>query len=255
MTYVAHRLLGLIVLTTAIVMTGCKSAQSDAQPTDGQQVQIPTPEPEAQVSTPATDSDVATLDSPSVTMISGEPIPSAPVATTDVIEEPKEPAITENKPEPAVEKIITPKPDTPTEVAQEMKPQPPAVSIQEAPAPAPAPLWSLKYPGDKEQFGGDLSMTVIQDRKSIKITNRTVDSYKDVQVWINQRYVTRVSDIPVGKTTSIALSSFINQYGEKYPTPGLFRPDRSFPALLVEIYQPDQNKRYRLIVQKTHSQF
>ena len=120
---------------------------------------------------------------------------------------------------------------------------------------APPPLWSLKYPKDQGAFSCDLDITVIQDKKSLKLTNHTVQTYNDVQIWVNQQYVIRVPNIPVGQTTTVSLKGLMNQYGEKYPTPGIFRPDRSFPALLVELVEPDQNKRYRLIVQKTHSQF
>ena len=257
MSYVAHRLLGLFVLTGALVFAGCKSAETAPAETDSQTVEIPTPEPEVMV-----DSDTATLNSPSVTVDGGEvsndvqepqsdPMPAAepksePAPAVAVVEPTPAPAaVATVEPTPAPESTPEPMPAAPVEPQIQAEPQTPAI----------APLWSLKYPGDKQQFAGDLSMTVVQDRKSIKITNRTVTSFNDVQVWINQRYVTRVTDIPVGKTTSVALKTFINQYGEKYPTPGLFRPDRSFPALLVEIYESDQNKRYRLIVQKTHSQF
>lgn len=245
MTYVAHRLLSLIVLTVAIVMTGCKSAQPETRTTDGQQVQIPTPEPQSQVA--ATDDlDTATLASPSVmVVVNADEVVSQAPASPQPLAMPQQPKV---KPVPATPAESPSVQATPLPTPQRQVQVQPQVL-------APVPLWSLKYPGTKEQFGGDLSMTVVQDKKSIKITNRTVESFKDVQVWINQRFVTRATNLPVGKTTAVPLKSFINQYGEKYPTPGLFRPDRSFPALLVEIYQLDQNKRYRLIVQKTHSQF
>jgi hypothetical protein len=220
MNYLAQRLLCLLLLSGLMMFTGCKSAAPAAQANGEQGTQttaIPTPEPE--------------------TGTVMETNPQAPVEGNAVVAE--QPVATEVAPQPVVEPAPTAQPVEAAVVEPE----------------GPAPLWSLKYPSAKEQFAGDLDMTVIQDRKSVKITNRTVKTYKDVQVWVNQRYVTRVDAIPAGKTTTVALKKLMNQYGEKYPTPGIFRPDRSFPALLVEVYEPDTNQRHRLIVQKTHSQF
>jgi hypothetical protein len=224
MTYIAHRLLCLALLAGLLMVTGCKSATpADSAQTTSGDVVIPTPDP-----TPAAD---VVVNTPTPVEANAVQV-SEPVAAQPMVEA-----------APVVE----------TKVQTQAKVE--AVAVTEVESEAPAPLWSLKYPKAKEQFAGDVDITVIQDRKSIKLTNRTVHSFNDVQVWVNQRYVSRVASIPVGKTTSIALKSLMNQYGEKYPTPGIFRPDRSFPALLVEIYEPNQNKRYRLIVQKTHSQF
>ncbi|MFG0247904.1 MAG: hypothetical protein ACF8OB_03380 [Phycisphaeraceae bacterium JB051] len=220
MNYLAQRLLCLLLLSGLMLFSGCKSSAPAAEATSEQGTQataIPTPEPETGV----------VMDTN----------PQAPVEGNAVVTE--QPAAVEASPQPVAE----PAPVAETVEAAEVEPE------------GPAPLWSLKYPAAKEQFAGDLDMTVIQDRKSIKITNRTVKTYKDVQVWVNQRYVTRVDAIPAGKTTSVALKSLMNQYGEKYPVPGIFRPDRSFPALLVELVEPNTNQRHRLIVQKTHSQF
>lgn len=251
MTDVAHRLLGLVLLVGLTLFAGCKSATpADSQQANSQEVTIPMPEP---TPGPAADVVVNTPQPVDLNKVNS----SAPVGTPSRQQAAPAPMPT---PKPApVAKVEEPEPTpnrepAPQPVAQaQPKPQPAPAEIKKPEA--PAPLWSLKYPGDKQLFAGDIDITVIQDSKSIKLTNRTVTSYKNVQVWVNQRYVTRVDNIPVGKTTSIPLKHLINQYGEKYPTPGLFRPDRSFPALLVEIYEPDQNKRYRLIVQKTHSQF
>ncbi|MBL4699952.1 MAG: hypothetical protein JKX85_01720 [Phycisphaeraceae bacterium] len=214
MTYLAHRLLCLTLLTGFTMFAGCKSASAPSpgpgpgpenSKTATQEIQIPTPDPESV----AIESD-----------------------TTDMPIQITAPTV-----EPAIEAADTIEP-----------------AAVEAPQ-APPPLWSLKYPKDPDAFAGDLDITVIQNKKTLNLTNHTVQTYNQVQVWVNQRYVVRVPSIAVGQTTTISLKGLMNQYGEKYPTPGIFRPDRSFPALLVELVEPDQNKRYRLIVQKTHSQF
>ncbi|MAX23753.1 MAG: hypothetical protein CMJ19_04540 [Phycisphaeraceae bacterium] len=219
MNYLAQRLLCLLLLVGLTVFTGCKSSTPAGQAT-------------------------------------GEPGDQSTQTTAIPTPEPETSAVMDTNPQPPVEGdavVALPPAESATPVAEDV----PAADVKAEvvePVGAP-PLWSLKYPASKEQFAGDLDMTVIQDRKSIKITNRTVKTYNDVQVWVNQRYVTRVDSIPAGKTTSVALKLLMNQYGEKYPVPGLFRPDRSFPALLVELVEPNTNQRHRLIVQKTHSQF
>ncbi len=103
------------------------------------------------------------------------------------------------------------------------------------------------YPKDLE-FGGDLDIIVIQGRKALTLTNRTTRTYENIELWVNQRYAAHVGHIDIGTGTTVALESLINRYGESYPVPGFLRPDRSFPALLVEIVDLEQSKRFRLHV-------
>ena len=227
MTYLAHRLTTLMLLASLILIAGCKSAA----PAPGS----------SESSSEDAQATAAISNSTAVEQID---IPTP--EPTPVPEAPKAEAVAVEVTAPVIEQTV---------IVQEA----PAVTIEPAVEPVqqtgPAPLWSLKYPKSKESFAGDLAITVIQDKRSIKLTNRTTKSFHDVLVWVNQQFVSRVQSVPVGQTTDVPLKSLMNQYGEKYPVPGLFRPDRSFPALLVEIVEPDQNQRYRLIVQKTHSQF
>jgi hypothetical protein len=39
----------------------------------------------------------------------------------------------------------------------------------------------------------------------------------------------------------------VNRYGEPYPIGGFFTPDKTFPVVLVEVYDPATGKRHRLL--------
>lgn len=231
MTYLAHRLTTLMLLASLLFITGCKSGNTPGSSS----VQM-------QATGHSSDKVSAQVDSNS-TAVELVEIPTPEPTPTPQASTPKVTAVEVTA--PVIEQIVVT--ETPQVIAE------PAIEpVQQS---GPAPLWSLKYPKSKEAFAGDLDITVIQDRRFIKLTNRTTKTFNDVEVWVNQQFVTRVQSVPVGQTTAVPLKSLMNQYGEKYPVPGLFRPDRSFPALLVEMVEPAPSQRYRLIVQKTHSQF
>ena len=109
-------------------------------------------------------------------------------------------------------------------------------------------LATLTYPKDAP-LGENLDIIAYKDWNQLVLTNRTARAFSQVQVWINQQYVSTVASIPVGQQTTLNLNEFINQHGEAFPVGGLLNPERSYRVVLVEIFEPGTGgRRYRVVV-------
>jgi hypothetical protein len=80
-----------------------------------------------------------------------------------------------------------------------------------------------------------LPMQVFRDGDSLEIVNATARSYRDIDVWVNQRYVRRVATLPAGARLRLSLPEFIDERGDRFPSAGLFRVRETIPVRLVEI--------------------
>lgn len=115
-------------------------------------------------------------------------------------------------------------------------------------------LAKLPYPKDAA-LGPDLEIEVRQgtlfQRGSLKLTNLTPRSYHQVQLWLNQQYVTTVQSVPIGvggQSATLPLRRFIDSHGRSYPVGGLLTPDKGFPVVLAEFYDPATRQRSRLLI-------
>lgn len=105
-------------------------------------------------------------------------------------------------------------------------------------------VWS-PYPKDAE-LGDDWDIIVVQGRDSLALTNNTPRIYQNIQLWLNQQYVADIESINIGPENTIPLRRFINEHDETYPMPGFLAPDKAFPVLACEIFDPADGKRHRL---------
>lgn len=112
-------------------------------------------------------------------------------------------------------------------------------------------LSKLSYPAEAAA-GADLDILVIKKGDTIHFVNRTTAVHRTVQVWINQQYIGLVDEIPIGVSGNFALASFINKYGEAFPVGGFLNPDKSFPIVLAELFNPSTEnstrQRHKLVV-------
>ena len=104
------------------------------------------------------------------------------------------------------------------------------------------------YPADAS-WGPDLDIVIHREGKVLRIANRMPWDYRDMELWLNQQYVTPVDTLKVGSGQVYALSGFVNQYEELFPRGGFFRPGKGFPVVLAELYDPKTDVRYHLTVQ------
>lgn len=93
-----------------------------------------------------------------------------------------------------------------------------------------------RVPYPKDTPAADMDIVVVRAGQAIVLTNRTTSSYRQVHLWINQQWVTRVEFLPIGTAKRIELSQFIDKHSEPFPVGGFFTPDKTLPVLLVEMY-------------------
>lgn len=106
-------------------------------------------------------------------------------------------------------------------------------------------LSKLAYPADAE-LGDDLDIVVSRRGGRIALANRTPHSYENVLLWLNRQYVHSAGRIAIGPDNTLVLRTFVNRYGETFPVGGLLSPDKGFPVVLAELYDPVTHKRHRL---------
>jgi hypothetical protein len=119
------------------------------------------------------------------------------------------------------------------------------------PAPADA-VYELRatpasdYPRDAPA-GDVLDIVVRREGRHVRLNNRTAVPHENVQIWLNRQYAGNVSRLHIGDANRIRLSQFANHFGEPYPVGGLLTPDRNFPIVLAEIYDPTTHTRHQLL--------
>lgn len=92
-----------------------------------------------------------------------------------------------------------------------------------------------------------LTMQVFRDGSEIEIVNATPHTWRDVDLWVNQRYVQRVAELPAGATRTFSLWDFYDELGETMNAGGFFRFYAPTPVRLVEI-QPGETQPMRGLV-------
>jgi len=79
---------------------------------------------------------------------------------------------------------------------------------------------------------------VFRNGTELEIVNSTATSWSDFDLWLNQRYVAHIEELPAGQTVRVSLWRFIDERGERFNAGGLLRTTEPEPVRLVQI-QPD----------------
>ena len=108
-------------------------------------------------------------------------------------------------------------------------------------------LARMPYPAQVQQ-GEDLAIVLRRTGDHIEVTNTTAQSYENVWMWLNQRYVGQIDLLTLGTGNRYDLGRFVNSHGERYPRGGFLKPDKSFPIILAELYDPRAQRKHRLLV-------
>ncbi len=116
-----------------------------------------------------------------------------------------------------------------------------------APDATRAALAQQAYPADST-LGEPVDVLVVRHGGDIQIINRTPRSYDGMQLWLNQQYLGQPGLIRIGTGNRASLSRFINRFGESYPTGSMLTPEKSYPIVLAELYDPAAATRYPLVV-------
>ncbi|QDU33452.1 hypothetical protein KS4_15000 [Poriferisphaera corsica] len=106
-------------------------------------------------------------------------------------------------------------------------------------------LAAIPYPADA-QYAPNPDIVAQREGHNLRLINRTPWEYTDIQLWINQQYVKRIDTIKIGTNNLYSLETCINEFEQPFPTGTFLKPERSFPVVLTELYDPISEKRYRL---------
>jgi hypothetical protein len=122
-----------------------------------------------------------------------------------------------------------------------------------------APAACQRYPYDPEKatrpFPKQLKQTTMVDIQviptvtegTIKVVNPTATSYRDFDLWINQRYVRHVDALLAGETLDLDIASFWDERGEGPFPGGWFRYFDPTPIVLVQIQTTPESPLIGLI--------
>ena len=95
-----------------------------------------------------------------------------------------------------------------------------------------------QYPAWLPQ-GETIDAQVLPDGDSIVVVNSTPRDFRDVDLWLNQRYVVSVDRIAPGENKRIPIDDFWDIRGEGPNPGGLLRYFRPTPVRLVQIQIDD----------------
>ncbi len=89
------------------------------------------------------------------------------------------------------------------------------------------------YPRELKQESV-VRVQVIPGGTHMEVVNATARSYRDFDLWLNQRYVTHVNELLAGQTLIIPLREFWDWRGEGPFEGGIFRYYAPTPIVLVQ---------------------
>lgn len=102
------------------------------------------------------------------------------------------------------------------------------------------------YPDDSP-IGAAYDIEIVADKgRVIRIDNRTVNRYENVELWLNQQYAGRLPSIEVGANEPVALNGFINEHGEPYPIARFLANDKFKPLVSADLIV--DGKMHKLLV-------
>jgi len=102
------------------------------------------------------------------------------------------------------------------------------------------------YPFELSQ-GSVVQIQVIPQSDALKIINSTAISYKDFDLWLNQRYVVHMPELLAGQTVLVPLDSMWDHSGGTPFSGGLLRYFQPTPLVLVQIQADEKSPLIGLV--------
>ena len=90
------------------------------------------------------------------------------------------------------------------------------------------------YPKQLHQ-AGSVDIQAFRDGPRLEIVNSTPRSYRDLDVWINQRYLAHLDAMAAGQTVVMSLWDFWDERGDRLSAGGFWRTQRPTPVRLIEL--------------------
>ena len=76
---------------------------------------------------------------------------------------------------------------------------------------------------------------VFRDEEIIELVNATVHTYRNFDIWINQRYVLQVDQMLAGETIRLSLWNFFDERGDRFNAGGFWATREPERVRLVEL--------------------
>lgn len=108
-----------------------------------------------------------------------------------------------------------------------------------------ASLASMDYPLNAKNVE-NLDIIVRRKGTHVALTNRTANNYENMYLWLNQMYVAEPVTVAIGPDNRYDLRTFVSEHRRSFPIAGFLAPDKAFPVVLAELYDPATDTRYRL---------
>ena len=102
------------------------------------------------------------------------------------------------------------------------------------------------YPSELKQESV-VQVQVVPGPHSIQLVNATAATYRDFDLWLNQRYVTHIAALESGQTLDVPLDSMWDERGETPFTGGWFRYYQPTPIVLVQMQTSEKGPLVGLI--------
>ena len=93
---------------------------------------------------------------------------------------------------------------------------------------------SPAYPQDLHR-PTSVGIQVFREGPELEIVNSTANTYRDVAIWINQRFMRPLETRPAGATVRLSLWDFWDVRGDRFAAGGFWRVVEPTPVRLVEL--------------------
>ena len=102
------------------------------------------------------------------------------------------------------------------------------------------------YPFDKHE-ATSIDIQVFRKGPTLEIVNSTPVSYRDVDIWINQRFTRHLDVLPAGATVQMSLWDFWDLRGDRFSAGGFWRTEEPTPLRLIELQLNDDDPLIGLV--------
>ena len=92
-----------------------------------------------------------------------------------------------------------------------------------------------------------IDVQVFRDGEWMEIVNSSARSFRNVTIWLNQRYARRLDELLAGETVRLSLWDFYDERGEVFVAGGLFATDLPTLLRLTEIQVDDEQPLVGLV--------
>lgn len=94
------------------------------------------------------------------------------------------------------------------------------------------------YPEELGQ-GSMIAVQVFRDAGDLIIVNASPQSFEEIDVWVNRRYMLQLDRLDAGETRRVWFGDFFDQWGETPVAGGFFRTEAPTPSVIVQ-FQIDE---------------